>query len=153
MYSETYINWSWSKGKTLLRRRETLDPLCFLDACLSRISKAETVKRALLQTDKLFQSSDIKSTYLTRTQIKQRIKLDIFVNFLKKKHFLYFKTRIIFSGFILQFWRSTILLNQTLYIFFQVALWSKGDIGQGPSNHNPLLYELLEGSNTCRRMN
>ena len=88
-----------------------------------------------------------KSTCLTRTQIKtfrdfweQVIKLDIFVNFPKKTHFWHFRTPIIFFGFILQFWRSAILLSQTLYIFFQVAFCNKSDIGQEPSNHTSLLY-------------
>ena len=40
---------------------------------------------------------------------KQRIKLDIFVDFPKKEHFLGFKTTIIFFSFILHFWRSAIL--------------------------------------------
>ena len=67
-----------------------------------------TVKRTLLQTDNFF-SPQIKATYLTRTQIKilgisekQRTKLDIFVNFLKKKLFLHFKTITIF--FWISFW-------------------------------------------------
>ena len=69
------------------------DPACFLYASLSCISKAKTVKRTLLETDNVLQSSNKKATCLTRTQIiilgifeKQRTKLDIFVNFLKKKH-------------------------------------------------------------------
>ena len=74
---------------------------------------------------------------------KQGMKLEIFINFLKKRHFLHFKTMIIFFGFILQFWRSVILLSQTLHLFFQVALCNKSSIRQGPSNHTPLLYELL----------
>ena len=70
------------------------DPVCFLYASLSHISKAETVKRTLLQTDNFFQSSDKKVTCLTQTQIKvlgisekQIINLNIFVNILKKKGF------------------------------------------------------------------
>ena len=94
VYSETCINWSCSKARTLLRRTDTFYPICFLYASLSRISEAKTVKRTLLQTDNFFQSSDKKATSPTRTQTKilgisekQRIKLAIFVNFLKKKHF------------------------------------------------------------------
>ena len=108
VYSETCINQSCSKAEILLRRTDTFDPVCFLYASLSRISKAETVKRTLLQMDNFFQSSDKKVTYLTRTQItsfevseKQRINLGIVVNFLKKKRFfLHFKT-VIFFYFIL----------------------------------------------------
>ena len=105
VYGETCINQSCSKAETLLRRTDTFDPVCFLYASLSHISKAETVKRTLLQTDNFFQSSDKKVTCLTRTQIKvlgiskkQIINSDIFVNALKQKHiyFLYFKTVIFF---------------------------------------------------------
>ena len=53
---------------------------------------------------------------------KKIIKLGIFVNFLKMKHFLHFKTGMILFDFILQFWRSTILLCGTLYLFLHVAL-------------------------------
>ena len=113
VYSETCINRSCSKAETLLRRTDTFDPVCFLYASLSHISKAETVKRTLLQTDNFFQSSDKKVTCLTRMQIKvlgisekQRINSHILVNFLKKKrallHFLHFK-RVLFFNFILQF--------------------------------------------------
>ena len=127
VYSETCINWSCFKAETLPRRTGTFDPVCFLYASLSRISKAETVKRTLLQTDNFFQSSDIKFTCLTRTQIKvlgisekQRINLDTFVNFLKKKRlfFLYFKI-VIFFVFLISFcsfWRKAILLSITAHI-------------------------------------
>ena len=64
VYSETGINRSCSKAETLLRTTGTLDPVYFLYASLSRISKAETVKITLLQTDKFFQSSDKKVTCL-----------------------------------------------------------------------------------------
>ena len=106
--SETCINRSCSKAETLLGRTGTFDPVCFLYASLSHISKAEIVKRTLLQTDNLFQSSDKKFTCYTRTQIKvlgifkkQRINLDIFVNFLP------FKT--VFFYFILQFLKEILL--------------------------------------------
>ena len=114
--SETCINRSYFKAETLLRRADTFDPVCFLYASLSRISKAETVKRTLLQTDNFFQSSDKKVTCLTQTQIKvlgisekQRINFDIFVNFLKKKRFffLHFKKVILFFDFILQFLKES----------------------------------------------
>ena len=106
VYSETWINRSCSKVETLLKRTDTFDPVCFLYASLSRISKAETVKRTLFQTDNFFQSLDKKVICLTRTKIKvlgnsekQRINLDIFVNFLKKTNvfFLHFKTVFFYS--------------------------------------------------------
>ena len=126
MYSETCINRSCSKAEILLRRGDVFDPVCFLYASLLRISKAETVTGIPLQTDNFFQSSNKKATCLTRTRInilgiseKQRIKLGIFVSFLKKKHFLHFKTTI---NFILQFYKSATLLSRTLYLFFCLAL-------------------------------
>ena len=129
MYSDICINRSCSKADTLFRRTDTFDLACFLYASLSHISKAETVKRTLLQTDNFFSvlrwksnlpNTDMKKNF--RNSEKQRIKLDIFVNFLKKKHFLHFKTAIILFDFILQFWRSTILLSRNLHLFLQVAL-------------------------------
>ena len=78
-------------------------PVCFIYDFLSPISKAQTLKRTLLQTDKFFQPSDKIVTCLTSTQIKilgisekQIIKLDIFVKFLKERHFFNFKTIITF---------------------------------------------------------
>ena len=70
VYSETCINRSCSKAETLLRRTDTFDPVCFLYAFLSHISKAEIVKGTLLQKDNFFQSLDKKVTCLTLTQIK-----------------------------------------------------------------------------------
>ena len=109
---EICINWSCSKTEILLRRTDTFGPVCFIYAFLSPISKAETLKRTLLQTDNFFQSSDKKVTCLTPT----RIKLDIFVKFLKENIFLHFKTIIIFL--ISYFSLSVILLSRTLYLFF-----------------------------------
>ena len=174
MYSDTCINRSCSKAETLFRRTDTLDLICFLYAFLSHISKAETVKRALLQTDNFFSVIRLKNNLLYpdtkknfRNSEKQRIKLNIFVNFLKKKNFLHFKTAMILSDFILQFWRNTILLSRTLYLFLQITFChhptcvTESDIGQRPLNHTPPLYELLpslqwltlsfgEVSMTCR---
>ena len=48
------MNRSCSKAETLLKKTVTFDPVYFLYAFLSRISKAITVKRTLLQTDKFF---------------------------------------------------------------------------------------------------
>ena len=111
-----------------MRRTYTFNPVCFLYASLSRISKAETVIRRLFQTDNLFQPSDKKVTCLMRTQIKalgifeeQRINFDIFVNFLKKKLvFLHFKT-LYFFYFILQFLKEsdTSEYNTAYLILFQ----------------------------------
>ena len=150
----------------MLRRIDTFDLVFLLYASLLRISKAKTLKRALLQTDNFFQSSNENATCLTRTQIK--IKLDVFANFLKKSNniCLDFKTTIILFDLILQFWRT-----QTLYLFFkllsannqQLFCVTESNIGQVPSNHTPPLYELLapvlwfaltfgEVSETCRRM-
>ena len=70
MYGDTCINRSCSKAETLFRRTDTLDLISFLYASLSHISKAETVKRALLQTDNFFSVIRLKSTCLTRTQRK-----------------------------------------------------------------------------------
>ena len=129
MYSDTCINRSCSKAETLFRRTDTLDLICFLYASLSYISKAETVKRALLQTDNFFSVIRLKNNLLYpdtkknfRNSEKQRIKLDIFVNFLKKNNFLHFETTIILFDFFLQFWRSTILLSRTMSFFTSCAL-------------------------------
>ena len=116
--NETCINWSCFKAETLPRRTGTFDPVCFLYASLSRISKAETVKRTLFQTDNFFQSSDKKVICLTRTKIKvlgnsekQRINLDIFVNFLKKKRFFYTLKQYFCLISFFSFWRKAILVN------------------------------------------
>ena len=66
--------------------------------------------------ENFFQSSDEKVTYLTRTQIKalgisekQRINLNIFVNFLKKKLFFLhtLKEKFFLFYFILQFLKES----------------------------------------------
>ena len=80
----------------------------------------------------------------------QKIKLDIFVEFLKKKQFLHFKTIIIFFILFCSFWRSELLLSRTLYLFSkllsatnqQLLFVTESDIGQVPSNHTSPLYEL-----------
>ena len=91
---EICINRSCSKADILLRRTDTFGPVCFINAFLSPISKV---------------------TCLTPT----RIKLDIFVNFLKENIFLHFKTIIFLISY---FSSSAILSSRTLYLFFQVAL-------------------------------
>ena len=119
MYSETCINRSCSKTEILLRRIDTFDPIWFLHASISRISKEETLKRTF------FQSSDKKATSLTRTKIKilgisekQRIKLHIFVSFytLKQQWFL-----ISFCSFerVRHFWvKLCTFFSQTTNIYF-----------------------------------
>ena len=78
---------------------DIFDPVCFLYPSLSRISKAETVKMTLLQTDNFFQSSDKKShlpymdTKVLGIYEKQRTDFDIFFQFSQKETlFLHFKT-------------------------------------------------------------
>ena len=133
------------------------DPACFLYASLSCISKAKTVKRTLLETDNVLQSSNKKATCLTRTQIiilgifeKQRTELDIFVNFLKKKHFFYTLSNSCFISFYLFkeercFWVELCIFFSTLPSFTnqQLSCVTERNIGPGPWNHTPHLYELL----------
>ena len=115
VYSKTCINRSCFKVETLLRKTGTFDPACFQYASLSHSSKAETVKSTLLQTVNFFYSSDKKVTWITRRLIKkfrisekQRINLDVFVNFLKKKRFFYtLKQYSFFFGFLLQFLKES----------------------------------------------
>ena len=75
--------------------------------------------------------------------------MDIFVNFLKKKHFLDFENNF-FNSFcsfegVLYFWVESCiffskLLSATSQQFFCVT---EDGIGQRPSRHAPLLYGLL----------
>ena len=107
-----------------MRKPDTFDPVCFLYVFLSRISKAEIVKRTLLQKESFFQSSDKKATCLTPTQIK------IFGNQIghfcqisqKETFFTLSNNNNFFLISFCCFWRSAILLSQTLYLFCQVAL-------------------------------
>ena len=124
MYSDTCINRSCSKVDNFLKRTDTFDLACFLYTSLSHISTAETAKRALLRTDNFFSPQIRKATCLTRTQrkflgiLRNRELNWTFLSIFSKKLFLYFKAIMILSDFILQFWRSTILLSRTLYLFF-----------------------------------
>ena len=103
--------------------------ICF---CLSR---AKNCKEGTALDGQRFLSSDKKAPCLTRRQAKilgisgkQRIKLGIFVNFLKKKHFFYsLKQQFVFN-FNLQFWKSPTLLTRTRYLLFQVALCNQPKI-------------------------
>ena len=99
-------------GHTLKRRpcwigQTRLIPSVFYTVSFQAFLKWKTAKRILLQTDNIFSLQIKKHTaFLTRTQIKvlgiseeQKIQLDIFGNFLKKKHFLHFKTTKMFFWF------------------------------------------------------
>ena len=159
-----------------MRRIDTFDPVCFLYAPLSHISRAKTVKRSLFQKGQLFSVHRSKNhlhcldtnksfRYFRGTQNC------IFVNILKKKHFFILLNNNIFC------WLNFAVLNEcdtfesNSLSLFQVTLSNQprvllhhwGDIGQRPSNHPLLLYELLvsvvwlklsfdEVSKTCKRM-
>ena len=78
-----------------------LIPSLFYMLSFHAFLKRKTVKRTLPQTDNIFSPQLKKTSCLTRTQIsgiseKQRIKLNIFVNFLKKKHFFTVQSNIFF---------------------------------------------------------
>ena len=130
---ETFVNRSCCKTETLLRRTYTFDLAYFLYASLLCISKEKTVWGTLLQTNTFLQSSDKKSTSPTLTQIKilgiyekQKIKLDIFVNFVeKKKQFSRFQTNNDFFLFHFSSLKDCNILSQILYPLFPVALWNQ----------------------------
>ena len=130
---ETFVNRSCCKTETLLRRTYTFDLVYFPYASLLCISKEKTVWGTLLQTNTFLQSSDKKSTSPTLTQIKilgiyekQKIKLDIFVNFVeKKKQFSRFQTNNDFFLFHFSSLKDCNILSQILYLLFQVALWNQ----------------------------
>ena len=91
-------------GHALKRRpywegQTRLIPSLFYMLSFHAFLKRKTVKRTLPQMDNIFSPQLKKTSCLTRTQIsgiseKQRIKLDIFVNFLKKKHFFTLQNNI-----------------------------------------------------------
>ena len=130
-------------GHALKRRpcwkgQTRLIPSVFYMLSFHAFLKWKTVKRTLLETDNIFSPQIKKGPCLKRTQIKilgisekQRIKLDIFVNFLKKKHFFTLQNNIFFY-FNLQFWRSATLLTRTRYLLFQVALCNQPTIVFAP---------------------
>ena len=132
MYSDTCINRSCSKAETLLRRAGVWSRLF---SSLSCISKAEIVKRTLLQTGNFFRSSDKKATCLMRTQRKnlgipgnRDLNWTFLSVFSKRNIFLHLRTTIILFDFIFQFGRSTILLSQTVYLIFRVALCNQSTV-------------------------
>ena len=130
---ETFVNRSCCKTETLLRRTYTFDLVNFPYVSLLCISKEKTVWGTLLQTNTFLQSSDKKSTSPTLTQIKilgiyekQKIKLDIFVNFVeKKKQFSRFQTNNDFFLFHFSSLKDCNILRQILYPLFPVALWNQ----------------------------
>ena len=173
MYSATCLNRSCSKAETLLRRTDTFDPVSFLYAFLSRISKAENCKEDTALDGKLFQSSDKKTPCLTRTQKFQELPRNRELNrtflsiFSKRNIFLHFKTSFLISIYsfegVQHFWLELAIFyskllsptNQQLFL----CHWKR----YRPSHHIALLYELLvsvlwftlsfgEVSRTCRRM-
>ena len=114
-----------NNDETLLRKTDTCDIDCFLYTSLSRISKAETVERTLLQMDNFFQFSNKKATWPHadpnkhfRNSEEQIIKLNIFVNFRKKKHiFLTLRQpRFLLISFS-SFKGVRYFLSRTLYFF------------------------------------
>ena len=165
MYSDTCIKSSCSKSEALLRRTDTFDLVGFQYASLSHISKVETVKRTLLQTD-FFQSSDKKATYLTWNQkkilgIPRNRELNwTFLSIFSKKtfftlwnnndsfsfHFTVLKVCNTFeSNSVFLFYKLSYATNQTMQPTNQPSnqCVTENDIGQGPLHHTALCYELL----------
>ena len=109
----------------MLRRTDSFELVCFLCAFLSRISRAETVKWALLQTNNFFQFSDKKGTCLTPTQISFRnfreIELIIFEieflsNFSKRNIFVHSKANLFYL--ILEFLKECDTFESSSVFFF-----------------------------------
>ena len=82
---------------------------------------------------------------------KQKIKLGIFINFLEKKHLLHIKATLFvlislcsFEG-VRYFWVELCIFFSKLLSATNQQLFcvTESDIGKGPSNHTPPLYELL----------
>ena len=83
-------------------------------------------KRSTFFSSQIQEATSLRQKHMKTLgiSVKQRIKLEISVNFLKNKFsqlFLHFKTTRFFL-FHLQFWRSAIVLSRTLYLFVQVSL-------------------------------
>ena len=125
--SETCLNRSYSKAKTLLRRTDTFDPVCFLYAFLSRIFKVKNCKEDTSSEGWHFQSSDKKAHYLPYADTNKSFRnfwgtensVGHFWQFSQKETFFYtLKQQKCFFGFNLQFWRSATLLTWTLYLLF-----------------------------------
>ena len=117
--------WIGHKAETLLRRTDTFDPVCFLYAFVSRISKAKTVKRTLLQTDNIF-SPQIKKHLALRGHKNFRNSRETekyighFCQFFQtEKFFLHFKTTFFliticsFEG-VQHFWLELVIFYSKL---------------------------------------
>ena len=82
---------------------------------------------------------------------KQKIKLGIFINFLEKKYLSHIKATLFvlispcsFEG-VRYFWVELCIFFSKLLSATNQQLFcvTESDIGKGPSNHTPPLYELL----------
>ena len=101
MYSETCLNLSCSKAETLLWRTDTFDPVCFLYAFLSRISKA--VKRTLLQKDNIFSPQIKKHSALHGHKTFRNSRKMSICQFSQKEKFFYTSKQLFFCFFLFQF--------------------------------------------------
>ena len=130
------------------------------------ISKAKTVKRTVLQTDNFFQAK-IKKKHLLYVDTDKSFRNLRELNwtslliFSKRNIFLEFKTTIIFLISFFSFERVRYFWFKLCNFFSkllpatnqQLFCVTESDIGQGPSNHTPLLYELLVFSSvTCIKL-
>ena len=162
----------------MLRRSDTFQLVCCFYASLLPISKGETVKWTLLQIDNFFQFSDKKAIWLTRTQRKilgiprdRELNWTFLLIFPKrniyytsKQQWFYLISFYTFEG-VRYFWVKLCFFFSKLPSATNQQLFcvTENDIGQGPLNHTPPLYELLasilwltlsfgEVSKTCREM-
>ena len=102
-----------------MKRTNKFDCVCLLYASLSRICKAEAVKRTLLQTDLI--------TCLTQTQIKMlgiSEKQELNLTFLKEIFFYTLKKTVFFLIAFCSSEGVRYSLSRTPHLFFQVALWN-----------------------------
>ena len=146
----------------MLRRSDTFQLVCCFYASLLPSSKGETVKWTLLQIDNFFQFSDKKAICLTRTQRKilgiprdRELNWTFLLIFPKRN--IYYTLKQQWFYLISFYTFEGVRYNQQLFCV------TENDIGQGPLNHTPPLYELLasilwltlsfgEVSKTCREM-
>ena len=148
-------------------RTDTFDPVCFLYAFLSRISKA--VKRTLLQKDNIFSPQIKKHPALRGHKTFRNSRKMSICQFSQKEKFFYTSKQLFFVFFISicsfegvqHFWLE-IFYSKLLSAANQQLLLRHGKCYR-PSNHIVPLYELLvlvlwltlsfgEVSKTCRRM-
>ena len=130
-----------------------LIPSLFYMLSFHAFLKRKTVKRTLPQTDNIFSPQLKKTSCLTRTQIsgiseKQRIKLNIFVNFLKKKNFFTLQSSIFFISIwsfegVQLFWLELAIFYSKLLSATNQQLFSRHWKRYWPSNHIAPLYELV----------